>query len=155
MIAGTNNAKLGSFTLTAGATEGVNINTIVVNLSANEAATVTDLRLVDSATGVQIGNTKSAPSSGDSADNSYAVNFDIAASGSKTIDIVGNIKSGSNAGPWIAAIHTTTGGTGLTTGNSIDIGSSDVSLQTITIGTGTFTEAVGAGNPDSLNVMAG
>jgi len=151
MIAGTSNAKLGSFTLSASATEGVNVNTIVVNLATAEAATITDMRLVDNATGTQIGTTKPTVSTA----NTYSVNFNIPASGSKTIDIVGNIKSGSNAGAWQADIDTTTGGTGLTTGNSIDIGSTDLSLQTITVGTGTFTSAVGAGNPDSLNVVAG
>jgi len=153
MIAGTSNAKLGSFTLSASATEGVNVNTIVVTLSTDEAATITDMRLVDNATGTQIGTTK--PTLG--ATNTYSVNFNIPASGSKTIDIVGNIKSGSNAGTWTAVITSgsgNTGGTGLTTGNAITVGT-DLTLQTITVGTGTFTTAVGAGNPDSLNVVAG
>src|SRR3989344_1201406 len=62
MIAGTNNAKLGSFTLSAGSTEGININSIVVNLTSNESATITDLRLVDNSTGAQLGSTKPSPS---------------------------------------------------------------------------------------------
>ena len=57
MIAGTNNARLGSFTLTAGTVEGANINTLVVELSSAEAATITDLKLVNRATGAQIGVT--------------------------------------------------------------------------------------------------
>ena len=150
MIAGTSNAKLGSFTLSSSATEGVNVNTILINLATEEAATITDMRLVDNATGVQIGTTKPTLSTA----NTFSVNFDLPVSGTKTIDIVGNIKSGSNIGPWDAIVDTTTGGTGLTTGNSITVGS-NVTLQTITIGTGTFTSAVGAANPDSLNVVAG
>ena len=62
MIAGTNNARIGSFTLSAGSTEGVNINTIRVDLSSANAASVTDLRLVDNSNGAAIGTTKSSPS---------------------------------------------------------------------------------------------
>jgi len=150
IIAGTSNARLGSFTLSAGSTEGTNVHTIVVTLSADEAASITDLRLVDTATGVQIGTAKPAPASGD---NSFSVNFDVVVSGTKTIDLVGNIKSGSNAGSWIAVIDDTSGGTGLSTGNSVTIGS-DLTLQTITVGTGTLTQAAGT-SPDNANVVAG
>ncbi len=150
IIAGTSNARLGSFTLSAGSTEGTNVNTIVVTLSADEAASITDLRLVDNATGAQIGTAKPSPASGD---NSFSVNINVAVSSTKTIDLVGNIKSGSNVGSWIAEIDTTSGGTGLSTGNSVTIGS-DLTLQTITVGTGTLTEATGS-SPDDANVVAG
>src|SRR3989338_6134466 len=149
IIAGTSNARLGSFTLSAGSAEGVNVNTITVNLSSDEAATITDLRLVDNATGAQIGTAKPSPSTS----NSFSVNFDVAVSSTKTIDVVGNIKSGSNVGPWIAEIDTTSGGTGLSTGNSVTIGST-LMLQTITVGNGTLTQAAGT-SPDDANVVAG
>lgn len=157
ILAGTSNAKLGSFTLSAGSAEGVNVNTIVINLSADEAATITDLKLVNNATGATIGSAKPSPST----DNSFSVNLDIAASATKTIDIVGNIKSGSNNGPWIATVDETTGGTGLSTGNSITMDTNgisdtgnDVDLQIITIASATLTEAVGV-SPDNANVIAG
>ncbi len=150
IIAGTSNARLGSFTLSAGSTEGTNVNTIVITLSADEAASITDLKLVDNATGATIGTAKPAPSSGD---NSYSVNINIPVSSTKTIDLVGNIKSGSNIGSWIAELDTTTGGTGLSTGNSVTIGA-DVTLQTITVGTGTLTSTNGV-SPDNANVIAG
>ena len=149
MIAGTNNAKLGSFTLSAGSTEGININSIVVNLTSNESATITDLRLVDNSTGTQLGSTKPSPSTA----NTFSVNITLAVSASKTYDIVGNIKSGSNAGPWQADLDSTTGGNGAVTAQSTTIGS-DVSLQTITVGSGTLTDAVGV-SPDDANGVAG
>ena len=149
MIAGTNNAKLASFTLSSGSTEGININTIVVNLSANNSASTTDLRLVDNATGVQIGATKVAPGT----DNTYSVNIALPLSSTKTIDIVGNIKSGSNAGPWIATIDSTTGGNGAVTAQSTTVGS-DATLQTITLGSGTLTDALGT-SPNDANAVAG
>ena len=149
MIAGTNNAKLGSFTLSTGATEGMNVNTITVTLSTAEAATVTDLKLVDNATGAQIGSTK--PTAADS--NSFSVNFDMPASATKVVNIVANVKSGANAGPWAAFVDGS--GTGSSTGSSITFGSSSSNaLQTITIGSAVLT-AVSGVSPDNQNVIAG
>jgi hypothetical protein len=154
MIAGTNNAKLGSFTLSAGSTEGVNVNTIAINLSAVEAASVTDLRLVDSVTGAQIGSTKVTPSGSatGAGDNSYSVNVAIPANGTKTIDLVGNIKSAAELGPWTAQLDDTTGGTGAVTAQSVTV--SATTLQTITLSTAVLTAAVGV-SPDNANVIAG
>ena len=154
VIAGTNNVKLGSFTLSAGSTEGVNVNTIAINLSANEAASITDLMLKDSATGAQIGSTKVTPagSANTAGDNSFSVNIAIPVNGTKTIDIVGNIKSSANIGTWTAQIDATTGGTGAVTAQSVVV--SEVTLQTITIGSATLSAAVGT-MPDTANVVAG
>jgi len=150
IVAGANNAKLGSFTLSTGSTEGVNVNTIVINLSTAEAASVTDIRLVDNATGAQIGSTKSSASTA----NTFSVNMPMGVSATKTINLIGNIKSGSNAGPWIATLDDTSGGTGATTGTSVTIGS-DVNLQTITLGSGTLTVTRDPGTPVNSNVIAG
>ena len=149
IIPGTSNARLGAFTLSSGSTEGTNVNTILVNLSSDEAASITDLRLVDTATGAQIGTAKAAPSTA----NSFSVNINIPVSSTKTIDVVGTIKSGSNIGSWAADLDTTSGGTGLNTGNSVTIGST-VTLQTITVGTGSLTQSTGT-SPDNANVIAG
>lgn len=146
MIAGTNNARLGSFTLSTGSTEGVNINTLTVALSANEAATITDLILKDNATGAQIGTTKASPSTS----NAFSVNVALGSSVTKTVDIYGNIKSGSNAGPWIANIDAS--GTGAVTGSTVDADALD--LQTITLGTAALAAAAGT-SPDDANVIAG
>jgi len=151
IVAGANNAKLGSFTLSTGSTEGVNVNTIVVNLSTAEAASITDLRLVDNATGAQIGTTKSSAST----DNTFSLSMAMGSSQSKVIDLYANVKSGANAGPWIATLDSTTGGSGAVTGSSVTVGS-DVNLQTITIaGSGTLTVARDSGTPVNSNVIAG
>lgn len=151
MIAGTNNAKLGSFTISAGSAEGVNVNTITVTLSADEAASITDLTLKDSATGATIGTPKSSPSTS----NSFSVNIAIPASGTKTIDLYGNIKTGANAGSWAANVDGS--GTGALTASSVTFGSSSAStatLQTITVGSGSITVAAGV-SPDNAIVIAG
>ena len=148
MIGGTNNAKLGSFTLSAGSTEGVNINTLTVALSSAEAASITDLVLKDSVSGATLATAKATPSTS----NSFSVNFVVPLSGTKTIDVYGNIKSGAESGPWIAAVDGS--GTGAVTATSVTLSSAN--LQTITIGSGTLTVEVNTGStPDAKTVVAG
>ena len=154
IIAGTQNARLGAFTLSAGASEGVNVNTISVTLSANESASVTDLMLKDDATGAQIGTTKVTPASGSSG-NSFSVNLNIPASGTKVINIYGTVKSGSEAGPWAANVDGS--GTGASTGSAVTFGdatATTATLQTITLGTAALSGAVGV-SPDDTIVVAG
>ncbi len=149
MVAGTNNAKLGSFTLSSGSTGAVNVNTLRIDLSTANAASITDLRLVDPTTGTQIGSAKSSAST----ENIFSVNISLPISTTKTIDVVGNIKSGSNAGPFVATLDSTSGGTDAF-GQSVSIGG-DATLQTITVaGSGTLNTAVGV-SPDNANVIAG
>lgn len=147
MIAGANAARLGSFTLSGASTEDTNVSQLTVTLSSNEAATITNLMLKDRDSGAQYGVTKTTPGTS----NSYSVNFTLPESGTKTIDVIGNIKSGSNAGPWQAAVSGT--GSGIETGSTVTITSVD--LQTITIGSGSLSASVGAGDPNSDNVVAG
>lgn len=150
MVAGTNNAKIGAFTLSTGSTEGVNVNTIVIELAGNNSASITELRLVDNATGAQIGSSKASAASS----NSFGVNLPMGASQTKTINVIANIKSGTPAGTIVATLDTTTGGTGASTGQSATVGS-DVALQTITVGSGTLTVTRDAGTPVNANVIAG
>ncbi|MFA6502971.1 MAG: peptidoglycan-binding domain-containing protein [Candidatus Paceibacterota bacterium] len=149
MIAGATGAKLGSFTLAAGSTEGVTVNTINFSLSTANAASITNLLIKDEATGTQLGSVISTPSTS----NSYAVNLSIPVSGSKIIGIYGDILSSANAGPIQATITTSTSGTGDMTGTAAAAAST--ALQTITLGSGTLTATRGAGDPVSNNVLAG
>ncbi|MBL1434073.1 hypothetical protein COB87_000655 [Candidatus Wolfebacteria bacterium] len=148
IIAGANSVRLGSFTLSGASTQDTNINTLTVTLSSAEAATITNLMLVDANdSNVTYGTTRVTPSTS----NSFSVNFVLPESGTKTINIVGNVKSGSNNGSWIAVLSGT--GSGAVTGTTATIASA--TLQTITIGSGTLTASVGAGDPNNDNVVAG
>ncbi len=150
IIAGAIGAKLGSFTLSTGSTEGVTVNTIAFSLVAGNAASITNLMLKDDATGAQLGSTISTPND---TSNSFSVTLDVPTSSTKTISIYGNILSGANAGPITATITTSTSGTGDLTGISTSAASTP--LQTITVGSGTLTATTGAGDPTSTNVIAG
>ncbi len=149
VIAGANNAKLGAFTLSTGSTEGVTVNTIVIDLPSAISSTITNLTLKDDATGATLGQIQTTPSSS----NSFAVNFDIPVSSTKTIDIYGNVLSSANVGTITASVDATTAGTGDLTGTSAS--PATTALQTITIGTGSLSVTTGAGDPVSNNVLAG
>lgn len=151
VIAGTNGVKMGSFVMTAGSAEGVSVSSITVGLSANEYATVTNMYLKDNATGATIGEAKNSP--GLSNIYSLSPNIILAANGSKTIDLYANVKSGSNAGAWIAEINAS--GSGVVTGGSVSSVIADQAIQTMTVAsTGTLTVANGS-MPDSAIVLAG
>lgn len=147
--AGSNNLRVGSFVISAGSTEGIDVNTVVVDLSAAEAASITNMRLVDNSTGNQLGTTKNSPSTS----NSYSVNVSIPKSGTKVIDLFADVKSGANNGSWIAEFGELTAN-GQTTGTSISV-TTNVALQTITIGSGSIAVAKGAGDPNSENLVGG
>lgn len=152
IVAGTNNARVGSFTISSGSTEGVNVNTIVVTYSVAVTSTLTDLRLVDNSNGQQIGSTKTSVST----TNTFSTNVALAANQTKTIDVYANIQSGANAGSLGggSTLGASTGGTGATTGQSVTIGSA-ATLQTITVGSGTLTVSRDPGTPVNANVIAG
>lgn len=147
VIAGSNDVKIGSFVLSAGSTEGINVNTIVINLSSANTSSITDLMLKSGST--QIGTTKSVPST----DNSFSVNFNVPESGTKIVDVYANIKSGADDGTIVATVDSTTGGTGETTANTATVGS--VVLQTITVGTGTLTVTAHSSTPEDYVALDG
>lgn len=146
IVAGSNDVRLGSFVVGAGSAEGVDVTSITVALSSAEAATVTNLYLKDNSTGAQIGTTKVSPSTS----NVFTASFSVAASGAKVVNLYADVKSGSNAGPWIANIAAS--GSGKTTGNAVTATAQDV--QTITVGTGALYVNAGS-HPDANVLIAG
>ncbi len=150
VVPGTVDARIGSFILSSGPTEGVNVRDIIIDLSSEEAAKLTNLRLVDSATGAAIGTAKPTPS----ISNSFIANIKMPASSTKRINVIANIKIGVSSSSVIATVDAATGGTGLSSGSATTIGD-DLDLQTITISPGTLTITRGAGTPVNSNVIAG
>ncbi len=148
VIAGTNGVKLGSFVVSAGAAEGVNLASITVALSTDEAATVTNMYLTD-ASGTTVGTAKNVP--GTSNIYSLSPNIALAANASKQFNLFGNVKSGSNVGPWIATVSAD--GSGMVTGNAVT--ASGQALQTMTVATTGTLNVVNGSMPDSAILIAG
>lgn len=151
MLEGTNGALIGSFTLSTGSTEGINVNTIAIDFASAVSTTLTNLVLKDGST---ILGTKTSVGTS----NSFAVTggLNIPASSNRTINVYADIKTAAGAGAIPAAtVTTSTTGIGASTGTSVSLGAA-VTLQTITLGSATLTATVSSGNtPYDTNVLAG
>ncbi|HVW82828.1 MAG TPA: peptidoglycan-binding domain-containing protein [Candidatus Paceibacterota bacterium] len=157
VVAGTNAAKIGSFVLQAGSTGSLNVNSIGIKLGGTGTSTLQNLKLVDESTGAQLGTTQTSPGTPASGNVvTYSTNFTLGSSQTKTIDVYADIPSGTSNNDTIQ-LSVSNAATNATdqNGQSTNIGGSDVTLQTITVGTGTFSVSIGAGNPVAANVVAG
>ncbi len=149
-LAGTNNAKIGSFTLSG---TGITLQRIVIEHSAEAVAAFRSLKLVDAVTGAQIGNVIATPSGA----NTFAFGTTTLLSGTKTFDVYANIISSATPRTHIVSVDASTGGIITSTGASVNIGA-DVGLQTINVlgsGGGTLTVTRDVGTPINSNVIAG
>lgn len=146
LIAGTSGAKIGAFTLAAGATEGLNVNTIALSLSSNTG--ITNLTLKDE-NGVTIGTPITSPAA---STNTFSVNLNLAASQTKTINVFADLLS--NATSATTTLKTSTSATGAQSGITASV-ASDVNLQIITIGSGALFGQNGSSNPVAKNVVGG
>ncbi len=146
LVAGTNNARIGSFVLSSGSAEGATVSSITVALGTYEYGSLTNLWLKDNASGNQLGTTKVTPS----ASNIFSVNFTIPQSGTKVIDVYANIDSDATDGTITADIDAS--GTGVSTGNTVD--ATNVVVQTITVGSGNLYLNNGS-HAASANIVAG
>lgn len=151
IIAGAQNVKLGSFVLSTGATEGVNVNTITLDYASAVSSTISDLVIKDEAGNV-FGTSKATVGTS----NSFSGSVSIPASGTKTYNVYANVKTGAGAGAMpVLTVTTGTTGTGLVTGSSVSVATA-ATLQTMTLGNAnlTVTQNVGA-TPDNMNIIAG
>ena len=150
-------AKIGSFVISAGAYEGITVDTITVDNATS--GVMQNMKLIDHDSGVQYGSTKVTLTSSSDADNVFSVNnLDLAAGESRVIDIYADIKSSTGAN----TISVDVGAIGSSdiTGttkyhNSSSNGDADVSLQTMTVTTGSLSATADGSQPDSDIVIAG
>lgn len=140
IAAGTNDAKIGSFTLRAGSSQGVTVNAIVIELSAANAASISDLMLKNKSTGAQIGSTEPSPSTS----TTFSTDLPISAGSSITIDVYADIHASADMGTFVAVLGGDTAATGAINGASFTTGT-DFNLQAMTIAHG------GAVNPPPIN----
>ncbi|HNV97043.1 MAG TPA: hypothetical protein PKL13_01870, partial [bacterium] len=145
-VGGTTNARMGSFTLSAGASSAVNLSSITVALSAAEYGTVTNMYLKRHDTGEQYGTTKPSPS----ASNIFNSSLTIPASGAVVFDLYADINSNANAGAWIADIDAD----GTANDGATAVSATNGDIQTITIGTGSLTASNGS-HPTGDILIAG
>ena len=140
--------KVGHFTLTANTTEGVNINTIEANLDNVISTYGSNLY-------VMFGSDTTTVKPTVTADNSWSVNYSLAAGQTKDLTVWADIKSTAggtgNVGVYVSGT-TTDSSTAVTAGTTGD--QTDVAGQNIVFTTGTFTPAVDGTTPNAA-VVAG
>ncbi len=150
-------AKIGSFVISAGAYEGITVDTITVDNATS--GVMQNMKLIDHDSGVQYGSTKVTLTSSSDTDNVFSVNnLDLAAGESRVIDIYADIKSSTGAN----TISVDVGAIGSSdiTGttkyhNSSSDGDADVDLQTMTVTTGSLSATADGSQPDADIVIAG
>lgn len=140
-------AKVASFVVTAGAYEGVNVDTI--NISQATSGVMQNVKLMHGST--QIGSTKVTMTSTDATENVFSVsNLNLAANESRVIDVYADIKS-STLSDSFAMVVDLSGTTAIT---STAATATDQTMQTMTITTGSIASADG-GKPAADLVIAG
>ncbi len=142
-VAPSSGFKVGSFQMLAGATEGVNVDSITVAIEDDaSAAKIESLLLKIGAD--QIGSTKVTPSTS----NLFSVNVSLAAGQAKVVDIYADVLSTAGAGIIDAGGLGVTGtGTSALTSTSANV-TTAVALQVITVATSALSVNIASDNPD-------
>ena len=130
--------KLGEYSLTAGTTEDLNLNTITVAFTASttNVSDLTDLYVVY---GPKVSNIKSTVST--TSDNAFSVNYTLKAGQSIDIAVYGTLASSIGASDYITSKLSIAGQTALSTQTVTVPTSSYTSGQTISITTGNLNLA--------------
>ncbi|OGZ20436.1 MAG: hypothetical protein A2494_00980 [Candidatus Lloydbacteria bacterium RIFOXYC12_FULL_46_25] len=138
--------KIGDFRLTTGSTEGINLDTITLDLTPG-TVTETDLSNVYVVYGSKTTTTKSAGA----ATQSWSISESVAANTTLNVAVYATL-SGSIATSTTIIPTVTMSGTSQASGNAV--ASASVQGQTITVGAGSITSAVDASTPVSALVVA-
>jgi len=140
--------KVASFVVSAGAYEGVSIDTI--NISQATSGVMQNVKLFSGST--QIGSTKVTLTSTSATENVFSVsNLNLSANESRVIDVYADIKSSTGANS-IAIVVDLAGTTALT---STAVTATDQTMQAMTITTGSIASSADGSKPDSTIVIAG
>jgi len=174
---GGNNVLLGSFTLQAGAAEGLNISGISLQYAGTDATGVAGTTAPGGITNVSVclvGGTASGPCTGGpqfgttagtpSTTDSFSGTLQIPANGTQVVNIRGNVKTGATVANTIIMNVSAVSATGMVTsssitatsvgGTAISTGASAIVGQTFTYQSGSLTLAK-EGAPVSKIVIAG
>ena len=138
--------KVGEYRLTAGNSEGVNLDTITVGLSGSTTVTnLTDIYVVYN------GKTSQSKSTG-AASQTFSINEALAANTTMSFAVYANVNANVTNGQTIISTLGVSG-TSQSSGNAVS--SATVTGQTITAGSGVLTVAADASTPVSALVVGG
>jgi hypothetical protein len=147
--------KIGSFTIAAGTTEDVNLNTFALDIG--ELASATDVTAASDLSNLWIEygpaddmTTSSTKGSVTENSNDWSVSYEIAAGETIYLNVYADLNSSLDAADTIEAELTVSG---TTTDSSTSLAPSEVIAQTITIGAGSFSEF--DGSHPTASIIAG
>ena len=138
--------KIGEYRLTVGSTEGVNVDTINVDL---DTSSTTESFLQD--VYIVYGGKTSTPKAAGAADLSYSVSEALPANGTMSIAVYANLPTTIGTQDTVIT-RLTVSGTSQNSGSAVS-STADVVGQTISAGTGTLAIAVDASSPVVANVV--
>ena len=141
--------KIGEFRLTAGSSEGVNLDTITLTLP-NDG--ITDIVPADMTNLYVVYGTKtSTTKSAGAASQTFSVNEAIAANGTMNFAVYANLSAASNTGSTTVATLAVSG-TSQSSGQAV--AATGIAGQTITVAVGSLAVALDASTPTIANVVA-
>jgi len=138
--------KIGSFSMLAGSSEGVNVDSITVAISDSGEDEIESLLLKIGAD--QIGSLKVTPSDS----NLFSVNVSLAASESKVVDIYADILSAATISIDATGITVDGTGTSADTSTAANVGDA-VALQIIYISASKLSVDIASDNPDDALIV--
>lgn len=158
VVTGATGAKIGSFTVTAGLGEAVDLNQFVVkDVVGNFPTYYTNLKLQDS-TGNQLGSTYGTLTATANTTYSFIPTTAVRVNaGQQSVfniyaDVKGNLSAGAAATTTVSAVYAT----GVTTSQTADDTTSAPGLQTVYVSAkGTLTVAIDAATPVTQQMVAG
>ena len=141
-------AHVGSFVVSSGAYEGVSVDT--VNISQATSGVMQNMKLFDGST--QVGSTKTTLTGTSATENVFSLSdLVLAANESKVIDVYADIKSSTGA----TSIAIVVDLAGTTDNTSTAVTATDVTMQTMTITTGSIASSADGSQPNSAVLLAG
>ena len=140
-------ARIGSFTVSAGSTEGIDVNTIY--LSGATSGEVSNVRLMLGTT--ELASKVTMPSTNSTSTFNIGNKLSLAAGEAKVVDIYANVKSGLAS----ANITTIVAGEGTSKVTNTTQTAAGATLQTMAVAEGAITANAAGSKPDSTIVVAG
>jgi len=159
VVSGVTNKRIASFSLTAGAAEGVNLNSVtVVDTGSHQGfgSAFANMKLMYN--GTQVGTTIASPSAAKATTQTFNISpaLAIAAGQSIQLDVYADVLSGASWTPNDKVnITKATSGTGSTTNSTVSLADAKDGQPIEIVGSGTLAVSVDGSSPQTQQIVMG
>jgi len=156
-VPGATEVLVGSFIVTAGASEGADITAIKITDSSSAFDNLQNLKVYNGTkdSGTQIGTTQSSLTTSQTYTFYPSPYISLAASGQFTLNVYADIKTGAATGSQGAIVLSEVDGTGKTTNTSVNYTEAQTGQTIYIASAGSLTVSQDGGAPKSAQVIAG